>query len=180
MNLDARFEFQPLREPDLVLLWAWLNRPHVAARWGGPITLERVQAKYRPRLTGGGPVTPYLACLDGVPVGFIQSYWATQVPGEWPEERDPGVMGIDQFLADGERLDRGLGTQMVRQFVIRLLEDPRVTRIQTDPSPDNARAIRCYEKAGFRPHGLVATRDGPALLMRINRSPGPAKVARDP
>jgi RimJ/RimL family protein N-acetyltransferase len=105
-----------------------MNRPHVAARWVGPITLERVQAKYRPRLAGG-PVRPYLACLNDVPVGFIQSYWATQVAAEWPEERDPGVMGIDLFLADAGRLNQGLGTEMVRQFVARLFEDPRVTEI---------------------------------------------------
>jgi aminoglycoside 6'-N-acetyltransferase-1b len=58
---------------------------------------------------------------------------------------------------------------MVRQFVRRLLEDPRVTRIQADPSPDNHRAIRCYEKAGFGTVGLVQTRDGPAVLMTLGR-----------
>jgi RimJ/RimL family protein N-acetyltransferase len=163
------FEFRPLTEADLPRLWEWMNRPHVATRWVGPITLERVQAKYRPRL-GGGPVRPYLARLADVPVGFIQSYWATQVPDEWPEERDPGVMGIDQFLADPEKLNQGLGTEMVRQFVAHLFEDPRVTRVQTDPSPDNSRAIRCYEKAGFRRQGLMTTRDGPVLLMVITRT----------
>lgn len=176
--MEPHFNFRPLTEADLTLLWEWLNRPHVTVRWGGPVTLEQVQAKYRPRL-GGGPVTPYLACLDGVPVGFIQSYWATQVADEWPQERDPGVMGIDQFLADGERLDRGLGTEMVRQFVSRLFQDPRVTRIQTDPSPDNARAIRCYEKAGFRRQSFVASRDGPALLMTLSQVPGMAKNPAD-
>ena len=29
-----------------------------------------------------------------------------------------------------------------------LFNDPEVTKIQTDPSPSNLRAIRCYEKAG--------------------------------
>jgi RimJ/RimL family protein N-acetyltransferase len=170
MTTGETWTFERLTEADWSRLWEWLNRPHVAARWGGPITLDRVRAKYRPRLGVGSPVTPYFARLDGVPVGFIQSYWATQVGDEWPEERDPGVVGIDQFLADDQRLDRGLGTEMVRQFVTRLFEDRRVTRIQTDPSPDNDRAIRCYETAGFRRHGLVAKRDGPALLMGVDRN----------
>jgi len=38
-------------------------------------------------------------------------------------------------------------------------------RIVTDPDPANARAIRAYEKAGFRKMGMVDTPDGPALLM---------------
>ena len=35
----------------------------------------------------------------------------------------------------------------------------------TDPDPDNARAIRAYEKAGFSKDRLIDTPDGVALLM---------------
>jgi len=51
------------------------------------------------------------------------------------------------------------------RFVDTIFRDPTVTKIQADPAPDNARAIRCYEKAGFRPLRRVTTPDGPALLM---------------
>jgi RimJ/RimL family protein N-acetyltransferase len=64
---------------------------------------------------------------------------------------------------------------MVAQFVERLLCDPAVTRIQADPRPDNARAIRCYEKAGFRAAGPVETPDGAALLMVLDQ-PGHERV----
>jgi ribosomal protein S18 acetylase RimI-like enzyme len=60
---------------------------------------------------------------------------------------------------------------MVRAFVARLFADPAVTRVQTDPSPDNGRAIRCYAKAGFHPVGEVDTPDGRALLMVCERPP---------
>ncbi len=59
---------------------------------------------------------------------------------------------------------------MVRQFVARLFADPQVTQVQTDPSPSNGRAIRAYEKAGFRRVAKVLTPDGPALLMRVQRA----------
>ena len=38
-------------------------------------------------------------------------------------------------------------------------------RLVIDPDPANARAIRAYEKAGFRRGRVVDTPDGPALLM---------------
>ncbi len=38
----------------------------------------------------------------------------------------------------------------------------------TDPDPDNPRAIRAYEKAGFEKVHLVDTPDGTALLMVRN------------
>jgi RimJ/RimL family protein N-acetyltransferase len=58
---------------------------------------------------------------------------------------------------------------MVRAFVAELFADPRVTRVQADPSPLNLRAIRCYEKAGFLRVREVVTPDGPAVLMHRDR-----------
>ena len=52
---------------------------------------------------------------------------------------------------------KGLGTKLVRALVELLFNDPEVTKIQTDPSPSNLRAIRCYEKAGFERQGTVTT-----------------------
>jgi RimJ/RimL family protein N-acetyltransferase len=54
---------------------------------------------------------------------------------------------------------------MIRAFLEQLFQDPAVTRVQTDASPANRRAIRCYEKAGFKAIGQVSTPDGPALLI---------------
>jgi RimJ/RimL family protein N-acetyltransferase len=41
--------------------------------------------------------------------------------------------------------------------------------VQADPSPLNARAIRCYETAGFRRVREIVTPDGPAVLMHRDR-----------
>jgi hypothetical protein len=43
-----------------------------------------------------------------------------------------------------------------------------VPRIVIDPRPDNSRAIRAYEKAGFVPQHEIVTPDGPALLMMLD------------
>lgn len=77
---------------------------------------------------------------------------------------------IDQFLADRTRLGRDLGSTMVSAFVERLFADPAVTRIQTDPSPANERAIRRYCRPGSVAEGEVATPDGRALLMLRHRT----------
>ena len=96
-------------------------------------------------------------------IGYAQSYVALgSGDGWWEEETDPGVRGIDQSLANASQLGKGLGTKLVRALVELLFNDPEVTKIQTDPSPSNLRAIRCYEKAGFERQGTVTTPDGPA------------------
>ena len=166
----AAIEFRPLAIGDLTLLREWLGRPHVAEWWGATPTLAEMEADFGPGIRGERPERYYFAEIDSVPVGFIQSYVVAEAgDGWWPDETDPGARGIDQFLADAERLGRGLGTAMVRAFVARLFADPAVTRVQVDPHPDNARAIGCYEKAGFRRSGEVDTPDGRALLMVIER-----------
>ena len=163
-------EFHLLQPDDLPLLHAWIQRPHVTQWWDEPRTLAEVEAEYLPVALGKSSTRAFIARLAGEPVGFIQSYVVMgSGEGWWEDETDPGARGIDQFLADGERLGQGLGTAMVSAFLDHLFRDPEVTQVQTDPSPDNARAIRCYEKSGFRRVGLVDTPDGVALLMRCPR-----------
>jgi RimJ/RimL family protein N-acetyltransferase len=137
----------------------WLTRPHVREWWHDPSTFGAVVAEYGPVISGKDSTRAYIASLDGTDVGFIQVYVV-----------DPATRGIDQFLASADQLNRGIGTAMVRAFLEHVFEDPAVAQIQTDPAPGNVRAIRCYEKAGFRPVGVVDTADGPALLMMSDRS----------
>lgn len=164
------FTFRPLTEADVPLLFDWLNRPHVSEWWRGEVSLEDVREKYLPRIAGADVARPFLACLDGKPAGYIQYYHAAEGSADWwPDEPGPGVLGIDQFLADGARLNQGLGTALVSQFAAWLFERPEVTEIRVDPRPDNARAIRCYTKADFRLAEPITTPDGPALMMVLER-----------
>lgn len=165
-----RFDFRPLAEQDLPLLHEWLNRPHMLEWWSGEQSLEDVRQKYLPRIAEADDARPFLALLDGRPVGYVQWYSVSEGRDDWwPDRPGPGVLGIDQFLADGDRLGRGLGTAMVRQFTARLFADPEIREIRVDPRPDNARAVRCYEKVGFRTVGPITTPDGPALMMVLDR-----------
>jgi aminoglycoside 6'-N-acetyltransferase-1b len=167
--VKPQFQFRQLAERDLPVLFEWLNRAHVAEWWDGPVSFTAVREKYLPRV-GSTSVRPHLAFLNGTPVGFIQSYVVVdQGDGCWLDERDAGVIGIERFLADADSLGKGLGTEMVGQFVRLQFKNPEVTRIQTDPAPGNLRAIHCYEKVGFRRIGVVEGPDGAALLMVINR-----------
>lgn len=166
----ADFDFRPLAETDLPLLHAWLQRAHVAEWWGPAEPVDELREDF----LSGGTTRAFIAWLDGEPAGFVQSYVVMgSGDGWWEDETDPGARGIDQFLAHAHQLDRGLGRAMVRAFVARLFSDPAVTVVQTDPSPDNPRAIRCYAAAGFQAVGEVVTPDGLALLMRCWRGDAP-------
>lgn len=161
--------FRRLTMADLPMFIEWRGRPHVMEWWPNEPARD-IEAEYAELTAPGSTTIPYVALREGEPVGYIQSYVAAgSGEGWWPDVTDPGVRGIDQFLAHAGHLNQGMGTAMVRGFVETLFADPAVTRVQVDPAPDNARAIRCYEKAGFRAHGLIETPDGKALIMYWDR-----------
>jgi RimJ/RimL family protein N-acetyltransferase len=170
---SSALTFRPLSLRDLPVLHDWLSRPHVVEWWGAPPTLRDLVADYDPAIAGKVSDQCFLVLADGVAIGFVQSYVPIecQHDGWWLDEHDPGVRGIDQFLANAEQLGQGLGTAIVRAFVAQLFANPAVTRIQVDPAQGNERAIRSYEKAGFHAKRVVDTPDGGALLMYCDRSP---------
>lgn len=161
------------------MLQAWLRCPHVVEWWGPADPIASLRDDYVTHVDAPDATRAYIAHLDERPVGFIQAYVAAASgDGWWTEVTDRGVHGIDQFLAEASDLGQGLGTAMVQAFVAALFARPEVTLVQTDPRPDNLRAIRCYEKAGFARVGVIDTPDGAALLMHCTRAAAAALAAR--
>lgn len=170
MPHPSEFSFRAVAEADLPLLQEWLTRPHVAAWWDDPGSIDQLRDDYVTHAHEPRATLAYIASRGGRDVGFIQCYCVMGCGGGWWEdETDPGARGIDQFLVDGAALSQGIGRALIRAFIQRVFADPAVTVIQTDPDPTNERAIRCYVAAGFRPVGTVATPDGDALLLKIDR-----------
>jgi aminoglycoside 6'-N-acetyltransferase len=84
--------------------------------------------------------------VDGAVAGMIQFH----------EELEPKYRhaGIDIFL-DPALHGHGLGTEAIRRVVRQLIHERGHHRIVIDPAATNAAAIRSYEKAGFKPVGLM-------------------------
>lgn len=150
--------FRSLVESDLPLLHAWLNNPKVAEWYGLGVenktfpTLQEVAANYLPRVRGDLPTYCYIVYLGERAFGYVQCYRI----GNYPDycsaiNVDPDAWGIDIFIGEDEYRDRGLGTDALRLFVERVLFGrPGVSTAVIAPNPNNARAIRSYEKAGFK------------------------------
>lgn len=163
---------RPLAASDLPTLHDWLGRPHVVEWWGDVPTLREVKQQCHPEELAKEGVTAFVAISGDDAIGFAQVYVALgSSEGWWQAETDVGVRGVDVFLADPDRIGQGLGTLLVRRLVEELFTNPAVTKIQADPSPENLRAIRCFEKAGFKTQGEITTPDGRALYMVLDRGP---------
>jgi aminoglycoside 6'-N-acetyltransferase len=103
---------------------------------------------------------------DGEIAGMVQ----------FGEELEPKYRhaSVDIFVAPAHQ-GRGVCTEAIRLVVDLLLRERGHHRITIDPAAENAAAVRCYSKAGFKPVGIMrlAERDADgkgwhdALMMEL-------------
>lgn len=163
MNLD----FRPLETTDLPLLAEWMQQDHWREWWGAP---ARELAHIRNMLLGRDSTRPFLFLRDGEPTGFLQ-YWflciaqggAEAKARPWLKAIPPGAVGIDLAIGPATLLGQGIGTVALRAFV-RELHAQGIANIIVDPDPRNLRAIRSFEKAGFRPVADLLGKTDPLIM----------------
>ncbi|MEQ1940922.1 GNAT family N-acetyltransferase [Mesorhizobium sp. VNQ89] len=155
------YDFRAVTEADLPLLSAWLAEPHVAEWWDeGP---DAAIAEIRQAMDSDD-TEPLIVELDGRPIAYLQSYDPHLEDGHPYQDQPFGTLGIDISIGPPDFVGVGHGSAIVSQFVDLLFEEG-CPRVVIDPNPDNLRAIRAYEKAGFRTFDRRDTIYGPAVMM---------------
>jgi len=137
-----RVVLRPLDESDVDRIVELGADPEVERWWRG-LTHEHVLEKALGQDEG---MAVFAILVDAEVAGMIQYY----------EELDEEYRhaGIDLFLGTPYH-DRGLGTDAVRTMARHLIDDRGHRRLTIDPAAHNERAIRCYEKVGFKPVGIM-------------------------
>ncbi|MEV0779336.1 GNAT family protein [Streptomyces sp. NPDC050433] len=133
---------RPAVPHDIPALAAIRATPEVYATWrGGDDLLAAVTEDL-----DEPDITSLVIEVDGAVVGAIQ--WGAE------EDDDYRHASIDIYV-DPAAHGRGVGTDAVRTLARHLIRDVGHHRIVIDPAADNAAAIRCYGKVGFRPVGIM-------------------------
>jgi len=132
---------RPAIEADVPALAVFRAKPEVRRWWRGG---EDLAAEIRADLHSDERVLTVEH--DGRVVGAIQ--WHAE------EEPDYRHAGIDIFL-DPDVHGQGIGTDAVRTLARHLIDAYGFHRLTIDPAADNAAAIACYRKVGFRPVGVM-------------------------
>ena len=117
-----------------------LSEPEVRRWWGPEDPVEAADDMFDDDAVG------FAVLADGEMVGAIQ----------YAEENEPDYRhaGIDVFLGREGR-GRGLGPDAVRTLARYLFEERGHHRLTIDPAASNERAIRAYERVGFRRVGVM-------------------------
>jgi len=174
MTNGGSITFRLLTIADLPLMHAWINRPHVAAWWDAMPMLEDVSRKYAKRIAGEEPTRSFVIECDKHPIGYIQTYRIADYP-EYAAylAASENAAGVDLFIGDANRVGRGTGPRALTEFLRTIVFAENSTdECIIGPEVANRRAIRSYEKAGFRYWKTVQIpgERAPEHLMRIART----------
>ncbi len=160
------YSFRLMTAEDFPMARRWLETPEVRRWWGDPdgeISLLEEDLD-DPRMA------MWIVSHEGWPFAYIQDYdlaaWGLEVFGPLP----PGARFIDQFIGEPGMIGRGHGSAFIRSHVDRLFAEG-APLVGVDPDPENARAIRAYEKAGFAAKGVVPDINGERVLLMLRPAP---------
>lgn len=179
MNIEnENIRIRDFRETDLPMMLKWLTDDRVLEYYEGRdvrFTMETLSAHFLAEIPDGFRVIVESADR---PIGYGQIY---QLRGEQlraydvPDSGDV-IFAMDQFIGEPEYWNRGIGTSFLRLMASWLKTNKGADRILLDPRKNNFRAIRAYEKAGFRvigtlpEHELFEGKKEDCLLMEKNLS----------
>ncbi|MGA8316838.1 MAG: GNAT family N-acetyltransferase [Bradyrhizobium sp.] len=153
------YAFRPMSADDLPTIRRWLEAPHVSEWWHDPAEQFEIVSGDLDH----PDMAQFIVAADGQEFAYLQCYNLSAWDSGFGSQPD-GTRGLDQFIGEASMLGCGHGSAFVRAFADGLLVSG-TPRVVTDPDPANTRAIKAYERAGFRRDRVVETPDGPALLM---------------
>ncbi len=143
-----------MQEEHLPLWRKWIQKEQVKSVWfiEGYAPADYIHQK----IAGNGYDYPFIIYTDNHPIGFIVCCdlyaYRTKCPapkGLFTQE-EPGTFCMDLFIGEEDYLNKGYGTEIVKAFIDYIFKHFQAKQVLIDPAVTNKRAIRCYEKAGFR------------------------------
>ncbi|MGX6606504.1 GNAT family N-acetyltransferase [Micromonosporaceae bacterium Da 78-11] len=156
---DVVGRLRPAGEDDLDLLAGWFGDPQFVEHWGGtPLTRPEVAEKYVGRRRPD--VESFIVLAGEVPIGYAHYGYADRAKG-----------GIDLIRVPSAR-GRGHGPDIADALARHLLDELGWTRVTVDPAAANVRAVRAWEKAGFR----HVHRHGDEVLMERRQATATASL----
>lgn len=137
-------------DEDYQLMVKWLSDPKVYF-WvhGSPYNYEQVKEKYGPRIRKEENVNSCFIEFDNKPIGYVQ-YFPVAKAKDYELKSAKDVWGIDLWIGETDYWEKGIGSNSVKLLSDHILKNLKAKKVVIDPHVDNPRAIRAYEKAGFK------------------------------
>ncbi|RBI62453.1 N-acetyltransferase [halophilic archaeon] len=166
---------------DLGRLHRWLGSEHVKPYWQLDLPLPAFREELREKLEDDH-LTPYVGCLDHVPMSYWECYWAADDALANHYDADPNDQGVHLLVGPEEYLGHGYALPLLRAVVAMQFRHPETRRVVAEPDARNERARRVFERCGFRDEGEFRfdEREKDATLLVCDRDRFESEVLSDP
>jgi aminoglycoside 6'-N-acetyltransferase len=147
---NENLKVRRLEVNDKQLLAKWLSNPEVLEFYEGrdnPFDLAKVNSVF---YASDDDVVKCIIEYEGKSIGYIQYYELDGATKKGYGYKSGRIYGIDQFIGEADYWNRGIGTLLVSSMTAFLFEHFKADKVVMDPQVWNERAIKCYEKCGFR------------------------------
>lgn len=168
-------KFRPLEYRDIAQMYQWLRTDFVS-KWYEKegLNFDEIEKKYIPYITGQKPIKAYIILINGIDIGYIQTYLIKDYP-EYNQyvQADDFSAGVDLFIGHEEYIYKGYGKKIMKEFLQdSVFSNPTITQCIIGPEPKNKSAIRMYEKTGFQWYKTIQLPDEeePEHLMKLSKA----------
>lgn len=150
---NGNVRVRDLTDNDFKLMLKQLTDERVLEFYGGrdkKYTLESITEHYSEKWKS--EIIRAIIEFDGIPIGYGQVYkmYDELYEDYLYKKSDDIVYGMDQFIGEPEYWNKGIGTRYIKMIFDFLKKEKNTDAVIIDPHKNNPRAIRCYEKAGFK------------------------------
>ncbi|HWK32341.1 MAG TPA: GNAT family N-acetyltransferase [Hyphomicrobium sp.] len=142
----SKVRLRPASRADWDLIRGWLQRADIEA-WWGPRTATEAEVNIA---LGSRHALCRIIEAESVPVGYAHAVDATAWGDELPQDLPAGTWDLDLFIASEEHRGKGVGQAALTELKQEVFSTTLATAVCVFPSIRNERAVRAYEKAGFR------------------------------
>ncbi len=166
MTEPSAIRLRAASQADWPLLRHWLRLPEIVAWWGPTASTEAELIS----ALGATHAICRIIEVDGAPVGYAHAVDAALWGDSLPDDLAPGTWEIDLFIASPLYRGTGVGPLVLQQLKSEVFETTLAVACCVFASIANERAVRAYEKAGFRWRRVVSDAiGGPAWFMIAER-----------
>jgi len=135
-------------ERDLGRLHQWLGTDHVKPYWQLDLPLSEFHDRFVEKLDDDH-LTPYIGCLDHVPMSYWECYWAAEDDLANHYDAEPADQGVHLLIGPPEFLGHGYAVPLLRAVLAMQFRHPETDRVVAEPDARNDRAIGVFEQCGF-------------------------------
>lgn len=126
-------------EDDYKLLYKWCSKKEIYLYFEQrKLSYEEIKNKYKTRIQKN-KVETYIIEYKNIPVGLIQY-----------ELKDNRIYNIDIFIGELDYHHKGIATNSINLLCEYLFKEKNANKLIMCPLKSNIKAVKCYEKCGFK------------------------------